>query len=207
MNGRIRARDAGLFGCPLCGLVCEAAPDNYQQVRCPRCRTSLHHRRPDSLVRALAFLIAAVIFYVPANILPVMYTTQLGRGSDSTIMQGVISFWKVGSYEIALLIFVASVVVPCTKFLVLALLIVTARRGSAWARHERAKLYRVVELIGYWSMLDVLVVAIVAALVKFQSLADVQPRLGILFFCGMVILTMVAAMQFDPRLIWDGKNT
>jgi len=136
-----------------------------------------------------------------------MYTSMLGSGSDKTILQGVIEFWQSGSYGIALVIFIASVAVPCGKFLIIGLLLVTARRRSRWAMRERAKLYRLVELVGYWSMLDVLVVAVVAALVKFQSLADTEPRAGILFFGGVVILTMLSAMQFDPRLTWDGEES
>jgi paraquat-inducible protein A len=166
----------------------------------------LHERRPDSLSRAWACLLAAMAFYIPANILPVMYTNMLGRGSNSTISTGIVEFWKAGSYGIALVIFIASIAVPCAKFLTLGLLLATAKRRTAWARRERALLYRLVELVGYWSMLDVLVVAIVAGLVKFKALADIEPRLGILFFGGVVILTMLAAMQFDPRLTWDGNE-
>ncbi len=147
-----------------------------------------------------------MIFYIPANTLPVMYTSMLGRGSNSTIGTGIVEFWKSGSYGIALVIFIASVAVPCAKFLTLGLLLTTAKRQTSWARRERTLLYRLVELVGYWSMLDVLVVAIVAGLVKFKAMADIEPRLGILFFGGVVILTMLAAMQFDPRLIWDGNE-
>ena len=116
----------------------------------------------------------------------------------------IVGFWRDRSYGIALVIFVASVAVPCTKFLVLGLLLTTSRRRSSRAMQERARLYRLVEWVGYWSMLDVVVVAIVSALVKFQALSDIEPRIGILFFGGAVILTMLSAMSFDPRLIWDG---
>jgi paraquat-inducible protein A len=135
-----------------------------------------------------------------------MFTGQFGDDQENTVMSGIIEFWKTGSYGIALIIFIASVAVPCTKFLVLGLLLLTAQRRSNWARRERARLYRLVELIGYWSMLDVLVVAVVAALVKFKALSEVEPRIGILFFGAMVIMTMLSAMNFDPRLIWDGDQ-
>lgn len=135
-----------------------------------------------------------------------MYTSLFGHGSESTILAGVIDFWKAGSYGIALLIFAASVVIPCIKFLALGVLLISARRRSAVARLERAKLYRLTEIIGYWSMLDVFVVAAVSALVKFQTLSDVEPRSGILYFGLVVILTMLSAMNFDPRLIWDGDD-
>jgi len=200
------ARHLGVVACHDCGLVCEDWLDASPHAGCPRCGAPLHRRRPDSIARAWALLLAAVVFYIPANVLPVMYTRMLGEGSESTIMSGVLQFWQSGSYGIALVIFIASVAVPCTKFLVLGLLLVTAQRRSTWAMRERARLYRLVEMIGYWSMLDVLVVAIVAALVKFHALSDIEPRIGILFFGIVVILTMLSSMSFDPRLIWDGEN-
>jgi len=202
-----RAAQLHVIACHACGMVLEDAPGHPSHGRCPRCGTTLHRRRPNSIARAWALLIAGMLFYIPANLLPVMYTNMLGSGSDNTILQGVVEFWHGGSYGIALVIFIASVVVPCTKFLILGMLLMTVQRRSTWAMRERARLYRLVEIIGYWSMLDVLVVAIVAALVKFQSLSDIEPRTGILFFGMVVILTMLAAMQFDPRLIWDSEDT
>ena len=136
-----------------------------------------------------------------------MYSSLFGHGIESTILHGVVEFWASGSFGIALIIFIASVVVPCAKFLVLGTLLFTAQRRSRWATLERARLYRLIELIGYWSMLDVMVVAVVAALVKFQALSVIEPRAGIFFFGLMVILTMLSAMSFDPRLIWDGEQT
>ena len=206
MSSHRRAHQLGVVGCHTCALVCQDTDGPDGHSRCPRCGTALHRRRPDSIARACALLLAGVICYVPANLLPVMYTSLLGRGSDSTIMSGVIQFWQHGSYGIALVIFIASVFVPCTKFLVLGLLLVTSQRRSRWAMRERARLYCLVELIGYWSMLDVLVVAMVAALVKFQALSDIEPRVGIFFFGMAVILTMLSAINFDPRLIWDGDK-
>jgi paraquat-inducible protein A len=135
-----------------------------------------------------------------------MNTSLFGNGSDSTIMSGVLEFWAHGAWDIALIIFIASIAVPGVKFVALTLLLVTVQRDSHWARKERAKLYRFVELIGYWSMLDVLVVALVAALVKFQALGDIEPRQGILFFGLVVVFTMLSAMSFDPRLIWDNER-
>ncbi|HEX8479301.1 MAG TPA: paraquat-inducible protein A, partial [Telluria sp.] len=177
-----------------------------EPAACPRCGHHLHRRRPDSLRRSAAYLIAALILYIPANVFPVMYTTFLGSGFASTIMAGIIDFWKSGSYGIALVIFIASIGVPCVKFAILGLLLVTCRRRSTWARRERTRLYRVVEMIGYWSFLDVLVVAVVASLVEFGALSTTQPRVGILFFGAVVILTMLSAMSFDARLIWDDED-
>lgn len=204
-----RAAQLNVVNCHACGLVCEdlLGPAHApKHMACPRCSSALHRRKVNSIARSWAFLIAAVILYIPANVMPMMYTEFLGSGMVSTIMGGVIEFWKMGSHAIALVIFIASVAVPCTKFLVMAMLLWTAQRASGWKQRERAKLYRLVEIIGYWSMLDVIVVAVVAALVVFQPLTAVAPRVGILFFGMVVVLTMFSAMSFDPRLIWDSKN-
>ena len=201
-----RARELGLIACHVCDAVCDDDPRAQEVASCPRCGHHLHRRRPDSLRRSSAYLIAALILYIPANLYPVMYTTFLGSGFASTIMAGIIDFWNSGSYGIALVIFIASIGVPCVKFAILGLLLVTCQRRSTWARKERTRLYRVVELIGYWSFLDVLVVAVVASLVEFGALSTTQPRVGILFFGAVVILTMLSAMSFDARLIWDDEH-
>jgi paraquat-inducible protein A len=210
MSGVPRARALGLIACHVCHAVCDDRhadqPEGGPPASCPRCGNHLHRRRPDSLRRATAYLIAALIFYIPANLYPVMYTTFLGSGFGSTIMGGIIDFWNGGSYGIALVIFIASIGVPCVKFAILGLLLFTCKRNSTWARKERTRLYHVVEMIGYWSFLDVLVVAVVASLVEFGALSTTQPRVGILFFGAVVILTMLSAMSFDARLIWDDDD-
>lgn len=198
------ASELGLVLCHACGLACD---NRDQPTQCQRCGAPLHANKPESLTRTWAYLIAALVFYIPANLLPVMNTKLFGAGADSTIMSGVLEFWAHGSWDIALIIFVASIAVPATKFVALGLLLVTVQRGSTWAQRQRSKLFRFVELIGYWSMLDVIVVALVAALVKFQALGDIEPRLGILFFGMVVVFTMLAAMSFDPRLIWQPPTT
>ncbi|MEB0045197.1 MULTISPECIES: paraquat-inducible protein A [unclassified Pseudomonas] len=198
------ASELNLCLCHSCGLACDMT-DNPDE--CPRCDAPLHRRKTNALVRTWAYMLTALAFYVPANLLPVMNTKMLGAGADSTIMSGVLEFWEGGAWDIALIIFIASIAVPGIKFVALTLLLVTVQRDSLWARKERSKLYRFVEVIGYWSMLDVLVVALVAALVKFQALGDIEPRPGILFFGLVVVFTMLAAMSFDPRLIWDKQPT
>lgn len=199
-----RAHQLGLVGCHSCGL---ASPDTgLPHAACPRCASPLHRRKPNSVARSWALLIAALVFYVPANVLPVMYTSMLGHSAESTILGGVVEFWQGGSWDIALIIFIASVAVPSTKFFVLALLLVTVQRRSHWANRQRARLHRLVELIGYWSMLDVAVVALISALVHFKLLGTAEPRLGIVFFGAVVVLTMLSAMSFDARLIWDGET-
>jgi len=204
VNTPPRAADLNLCLCHSCGRACDATSHPQQ---CDRCGAPLHAIKPDSLTRTSAYLLAALILYVPANLLPVMNTSMLGSGADSTIIGGVLEFWEHGAWDIALIIFIASIAVPGVKFVALSLLLVTAQRGSLWARKERSQLYRFVELIGYWSMLDVIVVALVAALVKFQALGDIEPRAGILFFGMVVVFTMLSAMSFDPRLIWDNRQS
>jgi paraquat-inducible protein A len=162
-------------------------------------------RVPQSAEKTWAWLISALILYVPANVLPVMHTGGLLGTQDSTILGGIEAFVNSGSWDIALLIFTASVLVPVTKFLSIGLLLWSVRRHTHWARRERAKLFRIVEFIGYWSMLDVVVVALTASLIQFKALGTAEPRLGIAFFCAVVILTMIAARSFDPRLLWDDR--
>jgi paraquat-inducible protein A len=203
MSALPRARELGLVGCHVCGLVCRDAP--VEDAACPRCGSPLHRRKTASYARTWALLAAAFILYIPANVLPIMRTASLGDIDDNTILSGVVELWTKGSPDLAVIVFTASIVVPMTKFLVLGTLLVSARRGSAWARPQRAKLYRLVEFIGYWSMLDVFVVALMTALVQFGVFSLVAPLPGVVFFGLTVVLTMLASMSFDPRLIWDGR--
>ncbi|MFJ7108473.1 paraquat-inducible protein A [Pseudomonas sp. NPDC098740] len=203
MNTPPTASELNLCLCHSCGLACDMTDEPHE---CERCGAPLHRRKINSLTRTWAYLLTSLVFYIPANLLPVMNTTMLGSGADSTIMSGVLEFWQHGAWDIALIIFIASIAVPGIKFVALTLLLVTVQRNSQWARKERSKLYRFVELIGYWSMLDVIVVALVAALVKFQALGDIEPRVGILFFGLVVVFTMLSAMSFDPRMIWDKER-
>ncbi|WP_309677600.1 paraquat-inducible protein A [Pseudomonas sp.] len=203
MNTPPTASELNLCLCHSCGLACDMTHEPHE---CERCGAPLHRRKLNSLTRTWAYLLTSLVFYIPANLLPVMNTTMLGSGADSTIMSGVLEFWQHGAWDIALIIFIASIAVPGIKFVALTLLLVTVQRNSQWARKERSKLYRFVELIGYWSMLDVIVVALVAALVKFQALGDIKPRVGILFFGLVVVFTMLSAMSFEPRMIWDKKE-
>ncbi|MFR0687849.1 paraquat-inducible protein A [Enterobacterales bacterium AE_CKDN230030158-1A_HGKHYDSX7] len=194
------AADLHLCLCHGCGQACDTRRGAH---RCERCGAPLHERKHDAITRGWAYLVAALIFYVPANLLPVMHTEMLGQGIDSTIGGGVLEFWESGAWDIALIIFIASIGVPAIKFFSLGLLLWTAQHRSSWARRQRSQLYRFVELIGYWSMLDVMVVALVAALVQMHELGTIEPRAGILFFGMVVVLTMLSAMSFDPRHIWD----
>jgi paraquat-inducible protein A len=154
-------------------------------------------------MRTWALLIAAAVLYIPANLLPVLHTTSLVGTEDDTIMSGVVYFWTSGDWPLAIIVFVASILVPMLKLTVLALLTITAQRHSTWRPLERTRLYRIVERIGRWSMLDIFVITLTVALVRFKSLAVITAGPGALAFGSVVILTMIASMQFDPRLIWD----
>jgi paraquat-inducible protein A len=196
--------ELGLSLCRTCGLAVSRVSLEMDR-RCPRCRSRIEHRTPLSTEMTLAWLIAGIVLYIPANLLPVMHTSGLLGEADSTILGGIIEFWRAGDWDIALLIFIASVAVPFTKFIAIGLLLFTVRRNSRWQQHQRTALYRIVEFIGYWSMLDVVVVALTSALMQFQVLGIAEPRAGIAFFCAVVIVTMLSALSFDPRLIWDRR--
>jgi paraquat-inducible protein A len=198
----VTAARAGLVGCHACGNV-ERCAQTVETQRCSRCGAALHQRNPDSIMRTWALLIAAVLLYIPANLLPVMHTSSLVGTQDDTIMSGVVYFWTSGDWPLAVIVFVASILVPMLKLSVLLLLTITSQRGSAWRPLQRTKLYRIVERIGRWSMLDVFVVTLTVALVRFQSLAVITAGPGAVAFGSVVVLTMLASMQFDPRLIWD----
>ena len=164
----------------------------------------LRHRR--SLERALAYLLAGAILYVPANALPVMHTSSILGEEDDTIMSGVLVLLNTGSWPLALLVFFASIFVPVFKLVAIAMLVVTARRRSTWAPLQRTRLYRLVEFVGRWSMLDVYVITVLVSLVRFQGLATIVPGAGALAFASVVVLTMLAAQSFDPKLIWDATD-
>ncbi len=203
-SGRIvTAHQLGLIDCHHCGAAWLHA---HAGEACERCGTHLRERKPDSIRRSWAFLIAASIMYLPANLLPVMITQSLLGTEQDTIMSGIIFFWVSGSYELAALVFTASFLVPLFKLAALFLLILLAQRRSDWRRHERAKLYRLLEIIGRWSMLDVFVVSLLAGLVRLQGFAEITAAAGIAAFASVVVLTMLSSLSFDPRLTWEGDN-
>ncbi|MBK8336859.1 MAG: paraquat-inducible protein A [Sterolibacteriaceae bacterium] len=201
------AAQLGLLACDCCGLLSRRAPAGPQRLAaaCPRCGAHLHSRKPHSIGRAWAYWIAAVVLYFPANLLPIMQTSSLFDSQRDTIMSGVIFLWNDGSWPLALLVFFASVVVPLLKLIALAYLLVTVQIGMSRRRHQRTRLYRMLEFVGRWSMLDIYVVTILVALVHLQSLAEIEAGPGAIAFGAVVVLTMLAAMSFDPRLIWDAN--
>ena len=198
------AAQSGLLSCHCCHLVVRPpAEGGRMALNCPRCKSRLHARKPDSIARTWALIIAATIFYLPANLLPVTITTYLGRTQADTIISGVIYFMQTGSWGIAAIIFIASIVVPILKLVILVFLLISVQRRSRWRPHERTRLYRIIEVVGRWSMLDVFVVTVLIALVRLGYLSTIEAGTGIIYFAAVVVLTMIAAMSFDPRLIWD----
>jgi len=198
--------ELGLQGCEVCGLLSrpEAGED---EGRCPRCGEELFFRKPASIQRTWALLIAATICYIPANVLPVL-TTITAAGADSdTILQGVVLLWSPTGWPLSLIVLIASIMIPSAKILALGYLLVTVQRGSLESNEQRVRLYRMVELIGRWSMVDVFVDTFTAALIQLQPLMAVQPAAGLPFFAAVVVLTMLAAESFDPRLIWDPASS
>jgi paraquat-inducible protein A len=170
---------------------------------CPRCGSKLHFRKPDSIQRTWALVIAAAICYVPANLLPVLTTITPFSKSTDTIMEGVVLLWSPSSWPLSVVVFIASVTIPLAKLIALSYLLITVQRRSIKGGRERTRLYRMVEFIGRWSMLDVFVDTFVVALVQLQPLMSMEPGPGVVFFAAVVVLTMIAVESFDPRLIWD----
>jgi paraquat-inducible protein A len=202
------ARNASQISCHSCHLLCRI---DYSQIGeslvCPRCGSTLHQRKPNSLKRTWALVLAACIFYIPANLLPVTTVVSFGKAQSDTIMSGVIYFIGSGMWPIALVIFVASILVPMLKLIILTFLLITVQRKSGWRPKDRTRLYRITEAIGRWSMVDIYVVTILVALVNLGNLATIKAGPGAGFFAAVVVITIFAAMSFDPRLIWDAKET
>jgi len=200
------AADLGLIGCEVCALVSRRPRSEAAKWLCPRCGHALHLRKPDSVQRTLAWLLTAVVLYLPANLLPVMTTASvLGRESH-TIVGGILELWTTGSRELAIIVFIASIAVPLLKIAALTLLAFSAQRRSQWRQRDRAALYRLVETVGHWSMLDVFVVVLLVGMVHFGVVASVRPEAGLLAFGAVVVATMLASASFDPRLIWPQQG-
>lgn len=198
----VSAMQHGLQSCEGCGLL-SGPTRGREEGRCPRCGGRLDFRKAASLQRTWAFLLAAAICYVPANALPVLTTTTAAGAESDTILQGVVLLWSPTGWPLSLIVLIASIVVPSAKILTLAYLLLTVQRGSIRNSGQRIRLYRTVDLVGRWSMVDVFVDAFTAALVQLQPLMSVAPGPGLLFFAAVVVLTMLAVESFDPRLIWD----
>ncbi|OWJ68317.1 paraquat-inducible protein A [Inquilinus limosus] len=192
--------------CHGCGLVSNLPAGGHGA--CPRCGAALHRRRPDSLTRTWALVVTAIILYIPANLFPVMTVISLGSGAPDTIISGVIELADSGMWPLAALVFFASITVPVLKLAGLIYLLVTTQRGARGQLRNRTVIYRIVEAVGRWSMIDIFMISILVALVQLGQLATIEPGIGAVSFAAVVIVTMIAAMTFDPRLIWDaaGEN-
>jgi len=197
-------RSLGLLVCTRCRATVRAI--GGQQSLCPRCEARLFVRRPHSLSTTAALVITAAVLYIPANLLPVMRTHEILSDEDDTILSGVISLAHQGSWPIALLVFFASIVVPLLKLVALGDILFAVWRGRVRNPRQRSRLFRLVEFVGRWSMLDVFALSLLASLVQIQSLAIVQVRPGVFAFAAVVVLTMLAAQSFDERLLWDAAT-
>ena len=194
-----------LTACHTCGLI-SRHPPRAAHLACSRCGASLHTRIPRSIQRSWAFLLAAMVLYLPANLLPMMQVTSLGQTRSDTILSGAEFLLASGMWPLALIVFVASILVPFVKMAILVYLLISVQFGSRFRPLDRTRLYRLTEFVGRWSMVDIYVVAILVALVNLGNIAAIRAGPGALFFGAVVVLTMFAARTFDPRLIWDGME-
>jgi paraquat-inducible protein A len=201
-NPNVTALELGLQICPDCRMLSRPATGN-DEGRCPRCDDKLEFPDRNCIQRTWAFVIAAAICYIPANVLPVLTTTTATGSESDTILQGVVLLWSPTGWPLSVIVLVASIIIPSAKILALAYLLITVQRGSAANNRQRTRLFRMVEFIGRWSMVDVFVDTFTAALIQLQPLMSVAPGPGLPFFAAVVVLTMLAAESFDPRLIWD----
>jgi paraquat-inducible protein A len=197
------ARANALAGCHDCELLVKLLPGALHRQRCPRCGARIHSRKTKSVQRCWALLAAAAALYLPANVLPIMTVTSFGDVQTDTIISGAIYLLTHGMWPLALVVFVASVLIPIVKLLVLSYLLYSVQVRSTWRPADRTRWYRVVESIGRLSMVDIYVVTILVALVRLDQMANVRAEPGALFFGAVVVLTILAAESFDPRLIWD----
>jgi paraquat-inducible protein A len=194
---------AGLIGCETCGLVSVPWRDD---PRCPRCESALHERKPNSVARTWALVIAAAVLYLPANYYPVLTVVQLGAGAPSTILGGVEELVTARQYPLAALVLFASILVPLLKLVGLSTMLIATQTGRAGWLRDRTRLYHIVRFIGRWSMIDIFMESLLGALVVFGSVITIEPGVGAVAFCAVVVLTMFAAETFDPRLMWDAAE-
>jgi paraquat-inducible protein A len=201
------AINASLISCHLCQQLNHTVKlDKKSQALCSQCGSEMHSRKPNSISRTWALVITAFIFYIPANMLPVMTVISFGEGEPDTIMSGVVALIEGEMWALAFLVLFASFIVPLTKLIGLSYLLISIQVGSRWRPRERTQLYRVIEVVGRWSMLDIFMISILISLVKLGSIATIEPGVGGTFFAAVVVITMFAAMSFDPRLIWDSME-
>jgi paraquat-inducible protein A len=194
-----------LLLCETCMLV---SPTTGHASPCPRCGASRHWRKPNSITRTWALSLTALILYVPANAFPIMTVISFGKGAPDTIISGIKELFHAGMWPLALLVFFASITVPVLKLFGLGFLLISTQRRTKWRTRDRTLLYRIVEAVGRWSMIDIFMISILAGLVQLGSIATIEPGVGAISFAAVVIITMIGATAFDPRLMWDaaGEN-
>ncbi|WP_160288400.1 paraquat-inducible protein A [Pseudomonas knackmussii] len=203
----MRAIDAGILICGECHQLNRQQQDEDDgHQHCTRCGSVLHARRPNSLTRTWALLLTAAVLYIPANLLPIMTVNFLGSGMPATIMEGVVELINADMLPVAAVVFVASILVPTFKLVGITLLLYSIQRRQPLSARQRIVMYRFIEWIGRWSMLDIFVIAILVTMVNFGNLASIEANLGAAAFGSVVVLTMLAAVTFDPRLIWDNTD-
>ncbi len=193
-------QDQRIISCHTCAFV---AHEDAAHGPCPRCGAQLHHRTENSVPRTWALVLSASLLMIPAQLYPIMTVSQLGRGSPDTILSGVVKLLTNGYIGLGLIVFIASIVVPVAKLIALVVLLRSVERRSAWKPRDRTQLYRITEIVGAWSMVDVFLVGLLSGLVSLNLLANIEPGIGATFFGAVVVITMFAAHSFDPRLIWD----
>jgi paraquat-inducible protein A len=197
-----------LISCHNCDQLAAMPPlPARTTAHCPRCGATMHRRKPNSLARTWALVVTATILYIPANLLPVMTVVYFGRGEPDTILSGVKELMQAGMWPVALLVFFASITVPVLKLIGLTFLLITVQRRSRWRLRDRGVIYRIIEQVGRWSMVDIFMISILVALVNLGSIATIEPNVGAICFAAVVITTMFASMSFDPRLIWDAEES
>ncbi len=198
------SNEASLINCTTCRLVSRVRRTQTQGLTlCPRCGAQMFRRKPNSLARTWALIIAAYILYIPANVYPIMTVISFEKGEPDTILSGVESLMASGMWPLAVLVFFASITVPLVKLLGLTLLLVSVQYRWQWRPKQRTILYRLTEAVGRWSMIDIFMISILVALVRLEAIATIEPGTAATSFAAVVVLTMVASMSFDPRLIWD----
>lgn len=200
------ASSQNIVACDACGLA-QQADFKDETLRCPRCNSPMQFRKSNSINRTWALVIAAYVLIIPANLMPVMDTGSLFGAENDTIFGGVVFLWNSNSQILAIILFCASILIPFAKLFSLTFLLISVQRHSTWKPEFRARLYRIIEMIGRWSMIDVYVATMLTALVQFGNLMSIRAGIGAIAFATVVILTIFAARSFDPRLIWDAANS
>ncbi|MCF8057253.1 MAG: paraquat-inducible protein A [Desulfocapsa sp.] len=203
-RSRQTAMNAGFISCHDCRKLVDAGKtEKGVPLACPRCHADIHFRKPNSIARTWALIVTAAVLFIPANLLPIMRVDFLGSQSFSTLMDGIIYFFHEKEYGIGLIIFIASILVPLFKIIGMTIILLSIRfKWKSWLKHKTT-MFHFIEFIGRWSMLDIFVIALMSALVDFGGLTSTHAAPAATYFTAVVVTTMVAALTFDSRLLWD----